>query len=59
MLLLLALCWVVVEERTVGKFLDSLNDRTECTDKANYHREQYQSFMSGPEWRNVEMAEET
>jgi hypothetical protein len=42
----------------VGRFLDSLQQRIEITDKVNYHREQYQSFMTGPEWRNVEMAEE-
>ena len=42
----------------MGKFLNSLNQRIEITDKANYHREQYQSYMTGPEWRNVEMADE-
>lgn len=45
-------------EQKLGKFLNSLNQRLELTDKDNYHREQYQSYMTGPEWRNVEMAEE-
>jgi hypothetical protein len=43
---------------SVGKFLRSLHEKTEIIDKVDYHREQYQSFMTGPEWRNVEMAEE-
>ncbi|KTD75268.1 hypothetical protein [Legionella waltersii] len=42
----------------MGKFLRSLHKKTEIIDKVDYHRELYQSFMTGPEWRNVEMAEE-
>ena len=42
----------------MGKFLNSLQQRIEITDKVNYHREQFQTYMTGPEWRNVEMAEE-
>ena len=41
----------------MSKFLDSLSRGLAITDKT-YRREQYQSFMTGPEWRNVEMAEE-
>lgn len=46
------------EKSIVGRFLNSLHQRTEAVDKSNYHREQYQTYMTGPEWRNVEMAEE-
>lgn len=42
----------------MGKYLSSIHNKTEIVDKVDYHREQYQSFMTGPEWRNVEMAEE-
>ncbi len=42
----------------MGRFLNSLHERTEVVDRTDYHREQYQSFMTGPEWRNVEMAVE-
>ncbi|MDR3441907.1 MAG: hypothetical protein P4L65_02705 [Legionella sp.] len=42
----------------MGKYVDSLNQKIQLTDKKRYRREQYQSFMTGPEWRNVEMAEE-
>lgn len=42
----------------MGKFLDNFNSKLLITDKSVYYREQYQSYMTGPEWRNVEMAEE-
>lgn len=42
----------------MGKFTNHFNRRLEITDRSRYHREQYQSYMTGPEWRNVEMAEE-
>ena len=42
----------------MGKYVRQLNNRMQITDKARYNREQYQSYMTGPEWRNVEMAEE-
>ncbi|KTC78206.1 hypothetical protein [Legionella brunensis] len=42
----------------MGKFVEDLDRKIQLVDKAGYKREQYQSFMTGPEWRNVEMAEE-
>ncbi|KTD51748.1 hypothetical protein Lqui_0592 [Legionella quinlivanii] len=42
----------------MGKFLRKLNERLQIVDRAGYRREQYQSYMTGPEWRNVEMASE-
>ncbi len=42
----------------MGKYVNQLDSRIQLTDKAAYRREQYQSYMTGPEWRNVEMAEE-
>ncbi|STX27504.1 Uncharacterised protein [Legionella beliardensis] len=40
------------------KFLARLNKRLILTDKARYKREPYQSYMTGPEWGNVELAED-
>ena len=42
----------------MGKFVNELDSKMQTIDRARYRREQYQSFMTGPEWRNVEMAEE-
>ena len=42
----------------MGRFTDNFNQRLRITDKTHYRREQYQSFLTTPEWRNVEMAEE-
>lgn len=42
----------------MGKFTDAFNKKLEITDKSEWHRELYQSYMTTPEWRNVEMAEE-
>lgn len=42
----------------MGHYVNELDLRLQLTDKERYRREQYQSFMTGPEWRNVEMAEE-
>ncbi|ASQ45836.1 hypothetical protein [Legionella clemsonensis] len=42
----------------MGQFVKARNQEFIETDKAAYYREQYQSYMTGPEWRNVEMAEE-
>ncbi|CEK10797.1 hypothetical protein [Legionella hackeliae] len=42
----------------MGVFVNKLNKEILEADKAGYYREQYQSYMTGPEWRNVEMAEE-
>lgn len=42
----------------MGKYLDDLNRKLIITHPSDYYRQQYQSFMTGPEWRNVEMAEE-
>lgn len=42
----------------MGKYTQKFNARIQAVDKERYHREQYQSFMTGPEWRNVEMARE-
>ena len=42
----------------MGLFLNQFSKRLEMTDKGQYYRAQFQTFMTGPEWRNVEMAEE-
>lgn len=42
----------------MGQFLNTFQKGIEEKDKATFHREQYQSFMTAPEWRNVEMAQE-
>ncbi|STX51287.1 Uncharacterised protein [Legionella busanensis] len=42
----------------MGKFLELLNKKLKIAEKPDYVREQFQSYMTGPEWRNVEMAEE-
>lgn len=42
----------------MGKYTDRLNKKLRVAEKTDYVREQYQSYMTGPEWRNVEMAEE-
>ena len=42
----------------MGNYMNTLDDRVRVVDPAHYKREQYQSFMTGPEWRNVEMVEE-
>ncbi len=42
----------------MGKYLDDLDNKLKLTHQDDYSRYQYQSFMTGPEWRNVEMAEE-
>ena len=42
----------------MGKYVTQFNNRMQIVDKSRYNREQYQSYMTGPEWRNVEMAEE-
>lgn len=39
-------------------FLEKLNKALSITRKSDYPRPAYNSFMSGPEWRNVEIAEE-
>ena len=40
----------------MGRFTRKLNDNLSLD--STYQREQYQSYMTGPEWRNVEMVEE-
>jgi len=42
----------------VGKYIEQLDEQIQAIDKKNYYRGQYQSYMTGPEWRNVEMAQE-
>lgn len=42
----------------MGLFLNKFSKRLEMTDKRQYYRAQFQTFMTAPEWRNVEMAEE-
>jgi hypothetical protein len=42
----------------MGKFTNRIDDGLKTVDKANYSRWQLQSYMTGPEWRNVEMAKE-
>lgn len=41
----------------MGKFTNNLNNRIEAT-SSKYHRELFQTFLTAPEWRNVEMSEE-
>ncbi|KTD38907.1 hypothetical protein Lnau_0401 [Legionella nautarum] len=40
----------------MGKYVNILDEKIKT--KSSYSRYQYQSYMTGPEWRNVEMAEE-
>ena len=40
----------------MGLYVDRLNQKLKAD--LTYQREQYQSYMTGPEWRNVEMVEE-
>ncbi|KTC86134.1 MULTISPECIES: hypothetical protein [Legionella] len=42
----------------MGRYVKRLDEKLKTIAKASYPRYQYQSFMTGPEWRNVEMAEE-
>ncbi|MDI9819662.1 MULTISPECIES: hypothetical protein [unclassified Legionella] len=42
----------------MGKYLEILNSKLSHTEKSDYPRRQYQSFMTTFEWRNVEMADE-
>lgn len=41
----------------MGKFTNNLNNRIEAT-SSKYHRELFQTFLTAPEWKNVEMSEE-
>lgn len=41
-----------------NQFLTVLNKKLSAVEKQNYYRPANNSFMSAPEWRNVEMAEE-
>jgi hypothetical protein len=41
----------------VGRFINRIDGQIRAKD-GSYYRGQYQTFMTGPEWRNVEMAEE-
>lgn len=41
----------------MARYINDFSKRVQITDN-NYKRHQYQSFMTAPEWRNVEMAEE-
>lgn len=42
----------------MGNFVEQLDRDMQQINDGRYRREQYQSFMTGPEWRNVEMSEE-
>jgi len=42
----------------MGKYTEELSRRLKLTDKRQFYRESFQTYMTGPEWRNVEMAEE-
>lgn len=42
----------------MGKHTENYNDILKTLQKSTYPREQYQTFMTAPEWRNVEMANE-
>lgn len=41
----------------MGKFTKHLSEKIHSLDK-DYKRELYQTYLTGPEWRNVEMSEE-
>lgn len=41
----------------MGKYVNVFNKRLKAADNARYTREQYQSFMTGPEWFSVEISE--
>ncbi|PJD93715.1 MAG: hypothetical protein CK426_05635 [Legionella sp.] len=40
----------------MGKYVHKFNDGLKLLHKKHYQREQYQSFMTGPEWFNVEIS---
>ena len=42
----------------MGKFTERLNERIQLVDKTHYKRERLETYMTAPEWRNVEMSEE-
>ena len=42
----------------VGKYIQYINDGMIFFDKKQYYRPQYQSYMTAPEWRNVEISED-
>jgi len=42
----------------MGKYADLLNKRSIISDKPNYYRPAFQSYMTSPEWRNVEISED-
>lgn len=42
----------------MGRYTEAFNDQMLNQDTANYKRELYQTYMTGPEWRNVEMVSE-
>jgi len=41
----------------MGNYVRKLNERLNIIDKSRYNREQYQSYMTSPEWFNVEISE--
>ncbi len=42
----------------MGKHTKEQNNQLKLVEKEHYSRWEHQSYMTGPEWRNVEMAEE-
>ncbi len=44
--------------KAMGNFTENLNRKMSVTDKKNYYRFLYQSYMTAPEWRNVEISED-
>jgi hypothetical protein len=42
----------------MGKYVDLFNEWSIIIDKPNYYRPAFQSYMTSPEWRNVEISED-
>lgn len=47
-----------VNEGHMGNYISSMNSKITALDKKKYLRDSSRTYTSGPEWRNVEMAEE-
>ena len=42
----------------MGRELESFSEKVKLTDKANYYREAYQSYLTTPEWLSVDISED-
>lgn len=42
----------------MGREVESFSEKVKLTDKANYYREAYQSYLTAPEWLSVDISED-